>query len=358
MARIARVTTAPFTLPLRGALRWGKASELSSLEHVLVQIHDDAGHVGVAEAPVRPTIYGETVRSVLAVVEEHLGPPLVGLEVGDVAAQQTVLSSIPNNLCAKGALDIALCELRARAGGRTLFGAERGPRERLPVSFILGMDTLETMVGEAERIFEAGVRVFKVKVGRSAEHDAQVLGALQHRFAGAGVTLYADANEGLSPETAVRELERLARLGVAYVEEPLPVHLLKARAELRAASPLPIVADDSCFTLPDLVRELDFGTFDILNIKTARTGFTVSQRMLELARDAGKGVMVGSQASAGLGTLQAAIFSSKDGVTHPCELSFPLKLERDLLNEPLRFKEGFLEVASLRDLHLERPNGL
>ena len=132
-------------------------------------------------------------------------------------------------------------------------------------------------------------------------------------LAGAGVTLYADANESLNPETAARELERFRELGVAYVEEPLPVHLLKARAALKKADILPIIADDSCFTLSELERELEFDTFDILNIKTARTGFTVSQKMLGLARSAGKGVMVGSQASAGLGTLHAAIFSSKGG---------------------------------------------
>lgn len=352
MARIVRVEARPFRLALKGALRWGKAGELTGLGHVLVFVHDDAGHVGTAEAPVRPTIYGETVGSVEAILRDELAPKLLGLEITDIDAQQKVLARVPNNHCAKGALDTALCDLRAKAAGRTLLGAERGETERLEVSYILGIDCLETMLNEAQAVYNRGVRVFKVKVGRSAAHDAQVLGALGSAFAGVGVTLYADANESMNPETAAGDLERLAKLGVAYVEEPLPVHLLKARAALKREGVLPIIADDSCFTLPDLERELDFDTFDILNIKTARTGFTVSQEMLALAHRAGKGVMVGSQASAGLGTLHAAIFSSKAGVTHPCELSFPLKLEADILNAPLAFEGGFLEVEKLKDLHL------
>ena len=352
MPAVAQVVTRPFQLALKGALRWGKAGELTRLSHVVVSVFDDAGHVGSAEAPVRPTIYGETVSSVGAVIRDHLAPALVGLAVDDTEAQQEVLARIPNNHCAKGALDTALCELRARAAGSTLFEAERGGADHIEVSFILGIGSLETMLNEAETIYEQGVRVFKVKVGRSAAHDARVLGALQRTFAGGGVTLYADANEGLSPETAAKDLERLARLGVVYVEEPLPVHLLRARAALKKENVLSIVADDSCFTLPDLEQELDFDTFDILNIKTARTGFTVSQKMLDLACSAGKGVMVGSQASAGLGTLHAGVFSSKAGVTHPCELSFPLKLERDVLNAPLTFAGGFLEVSRLKNLHL------
>lgn len=352
MPAVARVATRPFQLALKGALRWGKAGELTGLSHVLVSVFDDAGNVGTAETPVRPTIYGETLSSIEAVVRDQLAPALVGLEVADTDAQQEVLARIPNNHCAKGAVDTALCELRAKAAGSTLFDAERGEQARLEVSFILGIDKLDAMLAEAARVYEQGVRVFKVKVGRSAAHDAQVLGALGSTFGGAGVTLYADANEGLHPATAAKDLARLARLGVVYIEEPLPVHLLKARAALKQANILPIIADDSCFTLLDLERELDFDTFDILNIKTARTGFTVSQKMLNLARNAGKGVMVGSQASAGLGTLHAAIFSSKAGVTHPCELSFPLKLETDMLNAPLTFAGGCLEVSRLKNLRL------
>lgn len=354
---LTRVTIRPFELPLKGELRWGRAGELKRLRHVLVSVSDESGNVGVAEAPVRETIYGETVASVEAIVR-YLEPALVGLDVEDVDAQQAVLARVPNNNCAKGALDTALCELRAKARGETLFSAERGERERLEVSFILGIADPDATLAEAAQIYEAGVRVFKVKVGQDAAHDARVLGGLNETFTGAGVTLYADANEGLNPETAARELERLARLGVRYVEEPLPVHLLRERAALKAAHILPIIADDSCFTLPDLERELAFDTFDILNIKTARTGFTGSEKMLNLAHSAGKGVMVGSQASAGLGTLHAGVFSSKAGVTHPCELSFPLKLGADILNAPLRFEDGFLEVAGLENLHLADPNAI
>ena len=46
-------------------------------------------------------------------------------------------------------------------------------------------------------------------------------------------------NEGLSPDTAAQDLERLAELGVAYVEEPLPAELVKGASEppRRANSP-------------------------------------------------------------------------------------------------------------------------
>ena len=78
-------------------------------------------------------------------------------------------------------------------------------------------------------------------------------------------------------------------MGLLYCEEPLPVELVHQRAALQSAHALPIIGDDSCFTLRDLRRELALDTFDILNIKTPRTGYTESSEMLELARSAGKG---------------------------------------------------------------------
>jgi L-alanine-DL-glutamate epimerase-like enolase superfamily enzyme len=136
-------------------------------------------------------------------------------------------------------------------------------------------------------------------------------------------------------------------LGLHYCEEPLPVEQIAERARLLAGRHLPIIADDSAFTLRDLQREVAFDTFDILNIKTARTGFTESAAMLALARRNHKGVMIGSQASAGLGTLHAALFAALPGIDHPSELSFPLKLRADILNHPLPIINGYLAVDDL-----------
>jgi L-Ala-D/L-Glu epimerase len=354
MSIVSKITTRPFQLAMKGNLSWGQHGKLESLEHVLIRVETNDGHVGYAEAPARPTIYGETPQSIETVITQHLAPKLIDVDIDDEAKLWNVLHSVANNHTAKGALDIALCEARAKSHSTTLFDAVKGNREKIRASFILGISDLDTMIKEARSIFDAGVSVFKIKIGRDASHDKQIVKALQHEFAGTNVILYADANEGLSPDTAAKNLERLAKLGLAYVEEPLPVHLIKARATLKHENILPIIADDSCFTLNDLERELDFDTFDILNIKTARTGFTESERMLGLARSAHKGVMIGSQAGSGLGTYHAALFASKEDVTHPSELSFTLKLLEDVLEEPIKFESGYVRLESLQNVQLKK----
>ncbi|MGY2897083.1 enolase C-terminal domain-like protein [Deinococcus sp. UYEF24] len=350
-ARIVRLEGVVYRLPLHGTLAWGKGSSLSVAEHVLVRVYLDDGTVGQAEAPPRPTIYGETPASVLGLLK-HLEPAMVGLDIADVTALDAARNSVVNNHTARGALDMALHDARAQAVGGTLFGALLGPQTRVRPSFILGIAATAEMLAEARRVVEAGVRVLKVKVGRDHAHDLRLIAELRAEYGGA-VQLYADSNETLTPDLAPAALEAMREAGLSYVEEPLPVRLLRERAELRRSGILPIIGDDSCFTPADLERELDFGTIDILNIKTARNGFTDSLSMLSRARQAGLGVMIGSQASTGLGTLHATLMASQAGVTEPSELSFVLKLHDDLLTGPVEFRDGWLDVAALAGLSVD-----
>jgi L-alanine-DL-glutamate epimerase-like enolase superfamily enzyme len=361
---ITAIETVPFHLPMFGALQWGKSSSFASVSHIAVRVLLSDGSEGWGEAPPRPTIYGETIHSIPAVIGDELAPRVMGLPVwNDNEAEpgklwqmaglrkvQSRLHEIKNNNAAKGAIDMALHSALAQHRGISLLDhlldGEARTTDRVRVSYILGIGDRDTVLGEARRVVDQGVRVLKVKVGRSWEEDIANIRDLQTEL-GPSVDLYADANECLEASEAARKLEILAEMGLHYCEEPLPVEQIAERAALRAGKHLPLIADDSAFTLRDLQREMAFDTFDILNIKTARTGFTESAAMLALAKRVGKGVMIGSQASAGLGTLHAGIFAALPGIDHPSELSFPLKLRADILEQPVPIVDGFIKVDDL-----------
>ncbi len=57
--------------------------------------------------------------------------------------------------------------------------------------------------------------------------------------------------------------------------------------------------------------------------------------------------MVGSQASATLGTARAGQFAALPGIEHPAELSFFLKLKEDIVAERPLIQNGFISVADL-----------
>ncbi|MEZ4835924.1 MAG: enolase C-terminal domain-like protein [Caldilineaceae bacterium] len=345
---IERIETIVFRLPLKDPLRWGKASVLDDLVHVLVRVTLSNGAVGVAEAPPRPTIYGETVHSITGIIAQELAPRLLGEQLNAERLSQLYerMAQIKNNHTARGALDMALWDALATHQGASLGQLLGAQASRVPVSYILGIGAEDKVIAEAQRVTAQGVRVLKVKVGRDWRADAARLARLQE-ILGPDVILYVDANECFDADNAAERLSVLAEMGIRYCEEPLPVELIQERADLCRRQHLPLIADDSAFSVRDLRRELALNTFDVLNIKTARTGYTESTQMLDLARQAHKGIMIGSQAAAGLGTVRAALFAAKDGIQHPSELSFFLKLDADLLTTPLVISDGYLQMSDV-----------
>ena len=348
MLTITDISTTIFRLPLHGQLRWGKHSVLNELRHVLVHVTLSDGAQGVAEAPPRPTIYGETVYSICSIIEHEFKPRLLGQSAFDLSP----IAQIKNNHTASGALDMAVQDALAQSTGVSLAQFLGCTATTIPVSYILGISDDDTMLAEAQRVFDRGVRVLKVKVGRDWPADVRRLHSLQAQF-GDDMQIYADANEGFAVENAATRLDQLKEMGVLYCEEPLPVELILARSNLQSGQHLPIIADDSTFTFRDLQRELALNTFDILNIKTARTGFTISKQMLSLAQQAGRGVMVGSQASSSLGIAHAGLFAALPGIDHPSELSFFLKLKEEIVSRSPPICEGVIQVADLLNVKID-----
>ncbi len=347
MPKITRISTTPYTVPLKATLSWGSQHELPRLDHVLVRADLSDGAVGIAEATPRPSIYGETRASIEAIIETQLAPLLAEQTVEDfeaVAALNGRIAHIKNNNTAKGALDIALHQALANSRGESLGVYLGASRSRIRLSAIVSAGPPEAVLADVAAAYRAGLRVFKVKIGRDIATETETLARLIEVYP-AG-QFYVDANETLGSVAAADILDGLFELGVMYCEEALPVRRLRQRRELRRDCKMPLIADDSAFTLADLEREIEFDTFDILNIKTARTGFSGSRRMLERAAEAGKDVMVGSQASSLLGCAQAALFAGQAAVNCPSECSFYLKTEADLSLAP-SIAEGYWETDAV-----------
>ncbi len=335
MPSIRRISAVPYSVPLKSALNWGSSHELRQLEHALIRVELSDGAVGIAEATPRPSIYGETQASILHIVERHLAPRLTGEMATDrksVARLTHRLEQIKNNNSAKGALDMALHQALAASRGESLGDYLQVSRERLRLSAIVSTGSPAAVRADVEALYRAGLRVFKVKIGRRLEEEIATIADLIESYPEAD--FYVDANETLDRGDVLAILLRLQALGVMYCEEALPVWQLRARRQLRRDCSLPIIADDSAFTLCDLYREINFDTFDILNIKTARTGFSESLDMLGTCREHSKSVMVGSQASSLLGCMQAAVFAGREAVNCASECSFYLKTVADLSLAP------------------------
>ena len=55
--------------------------------------------------------------------------------------------------------------------------------------------------------------------------------------------------------------------------------------------------------------------------------------------------MVGSQAGSAIGTARAALFAALPGVEHPSELSFFLKLQEEIVAQPMPIRDGYITLT-------------
>jgi L-alanine-DL-glutamate epimerase-like enolase superfamily enzyme len=191
-----------------------------------------------------------------------------------------------------------------------------------------------------------GVTTFKVKVGRRpVSLDTAVVRALRERF-GDAVDLYIDGNRGWTAAESLRAMKEMGDLDLLFAEELCPADDVLGRRWLVSQLDVPFIADESVPTPADVTREVLGGSATAISIKTARTGFTGSQRVHHLAEGLGLEAVVGNQIDSQLGTACSVAFGAAHALTsrRAGELSNFLDMGDDLLAEPLSIRDGMLRV--------------
>ena len=111
--------------------------------------------------------------------------------------------------------------------------------------------------------------------------------------------------------------------------------------KIAQAISIPLMGDECVTTPQEVAREIDLGTFGIISIKTTRTGYTLSQKIVHLAEMAGISCLMGTQAETDIGALASVHFgAAQRNMPYPSENSFFLCLKDTLLQEPIPFSQG------------------
>jgi len=344
--KIVKVEAIPFAIPYLKPLRFA-SGEVHVADHVLVRVHTDDGVVGSAEAPPRPYTYGETQESIVAVVDKLFAPELSGLTVLERETVHARMDRTVGNPAAKAAVDMAIWDALGRTLGLPVSQLLGGWTDRMRVCHMVGFSSDAEMVAEAERLRDQlGIRTFKVKVGRRPiELDIGACRALRTAL-GPEVELYVDGNRGWTHAEAARALDAMADLDLTLAEELSPADDVLGRRWLTARTTVPTVADESASSAAEVTRELLGGSATMISIKTARTGFTASQRVLHLCEGLGVEVVMGNQIDGQIGSACAVAFGAAHRSTsrRAGELSNFLNMSDDLLTEPLEISGGELAV--------------
>ena len=344
--KITRVETIPYSIPYLKPLRFA-SGEVTAAEHVLVRVHTDDGLVGIADAPPRPFTYGETQTSIMSVIADLLGPRLEGLSPLDRETAHARMARTIGNPAAKAAIDIALWDLIGQSLGASVTELLGGYTDRMRAAHMVGFASPGEMVDDALRVREQhGITTFKVKVGRRpVQLDVTACRALREAL-GEDAELYIDGNRGWTAAESARALHQLQDVGLLFAEEPCPADDIAGRRWLVQHSNIPIYADESASRAAEVTREILGGSATGVSIKTARTGFTHSQRIHHLCEGLGVEVVIGNQIDSQIGSVCNAAFGAAYEATsrRAGELSNFLDMADDLLTQPLVIKDGTVLV--------------
>lgn len=200
-----------------------------------------------------------------------------------------------------------------------------------------------------------GITTFKIKVGRRPiDTDVAACRALREAL-GDDVELYIDGNRGWTAADSARALRAMADLDLQFAEELCPADDVLGRRWLVGQSTVPIFADESASRPGEVVRELLGGSANGISIKTARTGFTYSQRVLFQCEGLGVDVVLGNQIDGQIGSLCSLAFGAAFELTsrRAGELSNFLDMSDDLLAEPMQIRDGILRIREVPGLGID-----
>ena len=280
-----------FELPLRHVFTISRGSR--SISRTLIVELEQDGVRGFGEAGEN-TYYGASIEEMSAALEQ-LRPRLESRALEAPADLWDELDpQLAGGTFAQCALDIAAHDLWGKLRGQPLWKLWGLSLEILPVTdYTIGIDTIEVMVGKMEEF--PGWPIYKIKLG--TPNDIEIVRALREHT---DAVFRVDANCGWTADEAIRNSSALKELGVEFIEQPLPPDDREGMKAVYANSALPVIADESCQTGPDVDR--CNGYFHGVNVKLVKCGgLTPARRMIARARELGLKTMVGCMTETSVG---------------------------------------------------------
>jgi L-alanine-DL-glutamate epimerase-like enolase superfamily enzyme len=340
--KITRVEAIPIQVPMNPklAIKSGRGGWHDVSKYLLVRIHTDAGIVGLGEASVTPKWSGEDQITAMHYVNNYFAPLLVGEEAPQGPAQIEALTKkytfpVAENYFTKSAIDTALWDIAGQITGKPVYELLGGKkREFVHTKWSVSAQPPPRPAEIARWAYDQGFRKMKVKLG-------------------------VDANGGwVTPAVAIPTIKRLQEFNIYFAEQPVNEGDIEGMAEVRAAVDLPIVADESVYTLSDAKALAARKACDVFSIYIGKAGgITGAKAIADFALQAGITCVIGSNLELGVGSaamthlaLSHAAFVPEK---FPSDIIGPFFFEDDILKPSLPLKPGEARVFDKPGLGIE-----
>ena len=338
----------------------------------IVEVVTDDGLSGWGEALCQglqpPEIAATTVETVfrpLLVGEDASRPEVLWHRMYNHSRDYGMKGAV---IAAISAIDIAVWDLLGKSLDRPvhalLGGAFRASVEPYATGFyrIAGRGEAQRLAREAERHYENGFRLMKVKLGFGLDDDLAVMHEIRAALGASPVTLMIDTNHAYGTADAIRLGRALEDFDLRWYEEPVVQEDLDGYAEVRRAVPCPIAGGENEYTLFGFRDLLRARAVDIVQPDIAAAGgFTACRHITALAHAHGVAVNPHVWGSA-IGQVASLHLIAALPVAHPSlhatqpifeydQSAHPFR--RDLIRSPIEREAGRVPIPSGAGLGIE-----
>ncbi len=159
----------------------------------------------------------------------------------------------------------------------------------IPINGLIWMGDKAFMQQQIKEKIKQGFTTLKMKIGAiDFESEIALLQSIRNQFSSKDITLRVDANGAFSHTNALEKLERLAKLSMHSIEQPIKAGQPEAMAKLCAQTPLPIALDEELigvFTSEEKKRLLQTIQPQFIILKPSLIGgFKGSNEWIKLAK--------------------------------------------------------------------------
>jgi len=274
---IVGIETIPIRVPLDRVYR-GSHYQMTHRSTIITKVMTASGITGVAYA-------GDEDAGLLEIneiINKEIGPLLIGEDAFAVEkcweitrpATWNILRDRRLGLVATACLDVAIWDAIGQALNTPLWKLWGGYRSEVPVITIGGYYAEDANIEkEVTSLVEAQFAGMKFKVGGlSPEEDVKRVEQAR-RVAGPDFALAVDANQGWTPQEAIRFSQLAQDLNLMWFEEPCQwQNDRRAMREVRSRGTIPICAGQSEFSAAGCRDLMEIGSIDYCNFDSSWSG--------------------------------------------------------------------------------------
>lgn len=268
---IRQVELYKLSIPLKEPFTTSLGTDYSA-ENVLIKIITDEGITGFGECSPYMPINGES-QDTCFIVGQYFAKALIGKDPLQIEACISLMDKIIyGNSSIKSAFDIALYDIAAQQAGLPLYKFIGGENNKTIITdYTVSIGEPQKMAVDALKIKAEGYPAIKIKLGKNGTTDVERIKAIREAV-GSEIPLRIDANQGWEVEEAIETLQALAVYAIQHCEEPIARWNFMRLPEVKKASPIPIMADESCSDEHDAERLIQINACDYFNIKLGKSG--------------------------------------------------------------------------------------